>query len=185
MSLKFLFNTTKFIDTSSSYHFVALSDIKLDWLVERGIAGLILDLDNTIVSEDDKYLSPFVEDWINQLKKHDFQMFLVSNGTRKDRFSYWKTRLSISGICKARKPFSKGFKEAMKSMNLDKSQVVVIGDSLHTDILGARILNLTTIQVASLPHAKRWWEKLIGKYIQDPYPSNAPLDLNKKFNLSL
>ncbi len=36
-------------------------------LLKISILGVILDLDNTIVSEDDRYLFPGTEAWINQV----------------------------------------------------------------------------------------------------------------------
>jgi hypothetical protein len=39
-----------------------LASIDIEWLKKCGIRGIILDLDNTLVSEDDRYLSPKAED---------------------------------------------------------------------------------------------------------------------------
>ncbi len=36
---------------------INLAEIKINWLKAAGIRGVILDLDNTIVSEDDRYLT--------------------------------------------------------------------------------------------------------------------------------
>jgi len=63
----------------------------------------------------------------------------------------------------------------MNVMQLSPSAVVVIGDSRHTDVLGAWLAGCPNIQVASLPHPPRWWEKLLGKYVQTPYPKDRVL----------
>jgi|GEM_PF-2766058 len=60
-------------------------------------------------------------------------------------------------------------------MQLSTKQVVVIGDSRHTDLLGAWLVGCRSIQVASLPHSPRWWEKLFGKYVQIPYPKGMEI----------
>jgi predicted HAD superfamily phosphohydrolase YqeG len=60
-------------------------------------------------------------------------------------------------------------------MQLQPERVVVIGDSRHTDILGAWLIGCPSIQVASLPHPYSWWEKLFGKYLQNPYPNKNDL----------
>ena len=103
---------------------------------------------------------------------------LVSNGKRQARCRAWKEKLNLPGIHNARKPFKSGFKQALRSMNLRPHDVIVIGDSFHTDVLGSKISGLKSIQVSSLPHPKWWWEKLIGTYIQNSYPHHYPLDLN-------
>jgi hypothetical protein len=60
-------------------------------------------------------------------------------------------------------------------MKLKHDQVLIIGDSVHTDIIGALIVGSSYIQVATLPHPSRWWEKLLGKWVQIPYPPGEEL----------
>lgn len=145
-----------------------LSSISLDRLHQLGIKGIILDLDNTIISEDDRYLSPHAETWIKQARSQGFQFFILSNGKRRYRVQYWSDRLDIAAISPARKPFSSSFRKAMLHMRLHPKQVVVIGDSLHTDVLGALLVGCWSIQVTSLPHPPRWWERLLGRWLQTP-----------------
>lgn len=137
--------------------------------------GIILDLDNTIISEDDRYLSPYAEEWILKVKDLNIKLFFLSNGKRSYRVEYWSERLNIPAIHPAKKPFPFAFCKAIKLMKLSPNQVVVIGDSRHTDILGAWFVGCRSIQVASLPHPPRWWEKLFGKLVQIPYPKDREL----------
>lgn len=151
-----------------------LSQIDRNLLRSSGIQGIILDLDNTIVSEDDIYVSPFAETWIQLARQEGMKLFILSNGKRKYRVNYWSIRLQIPAISPARKPLPFSFHKALKQMQLRPHQVVVIGDSLHTDILGAYFLGCSSIQVASLPHPLRWWERIVGDLVQKPY-----LNINK------
>lgn len=153
----------------------SIASINFDRLIDSGIQGIIIDLDNTIISEDDRYISPDAVTWIAQAKKLGFKLFILSNGKRYYRVRYWSEYLDISAISPSRKPFPAAFCKAMADMQLTPERVVVIGDSLHTDILGAWIVGCPSIQVASLPHPPRWWEKLIGKYVQTPYPIECEL----------
>lgn len=152
-----------------------LAAIDISCLGAAGIAGIILDLDNTIVSEDDRYLSPHAEAWIDRARELGFKFFLLSNGKRRYRVEYWSGYLGIPAIHPAKKPFPAAFDRAMRQMQLLPKQVVVIGDSRHTDLLGAWLVGCRSIQVASLPHPPRWWEKILGKYIQIPYPKGLDL----------
>jgi len=144
-------------------------------LLNISILGVILDLDNTIVSEDDRYLSPGAEAWIKQVKLQGFKFFMLSNGKRRARAKAWSHLLDIPLINPAKKPFSFAFQKALKYMQLKPKQVVVIGDSRHTDVLGAWLVGCPSIQVATLPHPFRWWEKLLGKRVQTPYPNGHEL----------
>jgi uncharacterized protein len=152
-----------------------LSLIDVKSLVDAGIKGVILDLDNTIISEDDRYLSPDAEIWIERAKKLQLKLFILSNGKRHYRVKYWSSYLDIPAINPALKPFPASFHKAMRYMQLISKEVVVIGDSRHTDILGALLVGCHSIQVASLPHPPRWWEKLLGKFVQTPYPTDIQL----------
>jgi HAD superfamily phosphatase (TIGR01668 family) len=152
-----------------------LVNISLEGLIQENIQGIILDLDNTIISEDDRFLSPHGTDWINRAKALGFKLFILSNGKRHYRVVYWSQYLDVPAISPAKKPFPKAFRRALKAMELNAGQVVVIGDSRHTDVLGAWWVGCPSIQVASLPHPPRWWEKLLGKYVQMPYPKEHEL----------
>jgi HAD superfamily phosphatase (TIGR01668 family) len=152
-----------------------LSEVRHEWLTYSAIQGIILDLDNTIISEDDRYLSPGAIQWIEQAKFLGFQFFLLSNGQRRHRARNWAERLELPLINPAKKPLPFSFNKALKQMELEAKQVVVIGDSLHTDVIGAWWIGCPWIQVASLPHPPRWWERLAGRWVQIPYPSEEEL----------
>ncbi|MEH2063568.1 MAG: YqeG family HAD IIIA-type phosphatase [Nostoc sp.] len=152
-----------------------LAEIKIEKIKISGVKGIILDLDNTIISEDDRYLSPYVEDWIRQAKLAGLQFFILSNGKRRYRVKYWSHRLDIPALSPAKKPFPPAFRKAIASMRLPAKHILVIGDSLHTDFVGALLSGCGFMQVATLPHPPRWWEKLAGKWVQIAYPSGAEI----------
>lgn len=152
-----------------------LASIDLELLIKSGIRGVLLDLDNTIISEDDRYISPGAEAWVERAKAKGLKFFILSNGKRRYRVKFWSDRLGIPAINPAKKPFPFAFRKAMKYMQLKPKQVIVIGDSRHTDMLGAWLVGCPSIQVATLPHPFRWWEKLLGKRVQTPYPQEHEL----------
>ena len=154
---------------------INLALIDIHFLQNAGIKGIILDLDNTVVSEDDCYLSPNGENWIEQAKLEGFKFFILSNGKRRHRVKYWSERLDIPAISPARKPLPFGFNRALRSMQIQRQHIVVVGDSFHTDIMGAWLWGFSSIQVASLPHPPRWWEKIGGKWLQISYPQDFEL----------
>ena len=158
-----------------------LDSIDIQSLIESGIRGVILDLDNTIISEDDRYISPGAEAWIERSKVEGLKFFILSNGKRRYRVKFWCDRLDIPAVNPAKKPFPFAFWKALKHMQLNPKQVIVIGDSRHTDMLGAWLVGCPSIQVATLPHPFRWWEKLLGKRVQTPYPEGDELWNNKYY----
>ena len=160
----------------------SLASVSLKSLIDSSIQGIILDLDNTVVSEDDRYLSRNAIAWIEQAQKQGLKLFILSNGKRRYRVDYWSKRLDVPAISPAKKPFPTAFHRAMKHMQISPGRVVVIGDSRHTDILGAWLVGCPTIQVASLPHPPRWWESLLGKYVQIPHVEMRELEVFQSSN---
>jgi hypothetical protein len=160
---------------------IRVSEIDTKLLKKLNIKGIILDLDNTIVSEDDIYLSPEAEIWIQKVKSEGINFFILSNGKRKHRVDYWSSRLDIASISPAKKPLSKNFRKAIKHMKCLPHQVMVVGDSFHTDVVGAFLSGCSSIQVCSLPHPPRWWELIAGHWLQVPYRNIGELwQLNSK-----
>lgn len=153
-----------------------IAAIDINDLLQANIRGIILDLDNTIVSEDDRYLCPYAEEWIKEAKAKGLKFYILSNGKRRYRVRYWSARLDIPAVNPARKPFPPAFRQALSHMQLKAKQVVVIGDSLHTDVIGAAWSGCAVcIQVATLPHPPRWWETILGWYVQRPFPRELEL----------
>jgi uncharacterized protein len=158
---------------------VNLADIPLETLQQQGIQGLILDLDNTIISEDDHYLSPGAIDWLQAAQDQGLELVILSNSSRRFRIERWGRQLGIAAIARARKPFPQAFQRALAQLGLKRQRVVVIGDSFHTDRLGAALMGMRCIQVASLPHPPLWWEYWLGSFVHRPYPESAIADLVK------
>ncbi|MGC1310041.1 MAG: YqeG family HAD IIIA-type phosphatase [Phormidesmis sp.] len=152
-----------------------LADIDLAALQKAGILGIILDLDNTIISEDDQWVSSDAFNWIDKAKHKNFNLFILSNGRRHHRVKHWSDYFDIPALSLARKPIPCSFYKALNKMRLRSNQVIVIGDSFHTDVIGAWLSGCPVIQVASLPHPPRIWEKYVGHLIHRPYPGNRPL----------
>jgi HAD superfamily phosphatase (TIGR01668 family) len=127
-------------------HVDSIYDIDLTALKERGIKGIITDLDNTLIEWDRPSATPELIEWLKKLQDKGFKLIVVSNNN-SSRVGSFADPLGIPFIHGAKKPFHKAFKLAQQQMNLDPQQVVVIGDQLFTDVLGGNRLDLFTILV--------------------------------------
>ncbi|GGK18190.1 hypothetical protein GCM10010965_09070 [Caldalkalibacillus thermarum] len=121
-------------------------DIDLEALKQRGVKGIITDLDNTLIEWDRPSATPELAEWLKKVEHMGFKIVVVSNNN-EDRVRRFCQPLSIPFIHKARKPFHFAFKRAQHMMNLSSREVVVIGDQLLTDVLGGNRLGLYTILV--------------------------------------
>src|SRR5690606_15968397 len=124
----------------------SIFDISITELKERGIKGIITDLDNTLVEWDRPYATPELQDWFEEVKRHGISITIVSNNNQ-ERVKAFAEPLGIPFIFQARKPLIRAFKRAMLEMKLTKDEVVVIGDQLLTDVIGGNRTGIHTILV--------------------------------------
>lgn len=126
-------------------------DISPERLKEKGIRGIITDLDNTLVEWDRPAATPKLVEWLKSMKDAGIQVTIVSNNSEL-RVKSFADPLGIPFIYKARKPMGKAFRKALHLMDVKREEVVVIGDQLLTDVVGGNRLRLHTILV--VPVAK-------------------------------
>ncbi|MGI5875375.1 MAG: YqeG family HAD IIIA-type phosphatase [Dethiobacteria bacterium] len=126
--------------------------IELDELQKKGIRGIIIDLDNTLVPWNGNEVFPEVLEWMIGVKERGFKICIVSNNDF-DRGNELAEYFDVPAIWKAVKPRRRAFRQAIKIMGLKASEVAVVGDQVFTDILGGNRLGLYTILV--LPMNKR------------------------------
>ncbi|WP_028399275.1 YqeG family HAD IIIA-type phosphatase [Ectobacillus panaciterrae] len=115
-------------------------------LKERGVKGIITDLDNTLIEWDRPSATPELIRWLKEMQDNGIKVTVVSNNNEK-RVKFFSDPLQIPFIPKARKPMGGAFRRALKEMKLQPEDVVVIGDQLLTDVLGGNRLGLYTILV--------------------------------------
>lgn len=127
-------------------HVKSVFDIHPEVLKQRGIKGIITDLDNTLVAWDVKDATPEVVKWFQQMEEQDIKIMIISNNKR-ERVKIFSEPLNTPFVFSARKPLSRAFKTAARQMGLKKEDIVVIGDQLLTDVLGGNSAGFYTILV--------------------------------------
>lgn len=120
--------------------------IKADALKERGIKGVITDLDNTLVAWDCPEATPEIVEWLAGMQNAGIRVTIVSNNNHL-RVNAFSEPIQIPFIAKANKPLGGAFRRALKLMGTRKEETVVIGDQLLTDIFGGNRRGLHTILV--------------------------------------
>lgn len=126
-----------------------LEDIPLEFLADKGIQGLIIDLDNTITEWNSFELHQGVISWFNSLSSKGFRPCLVSNNNFR-RVEQVANQLNVPFIPRAAKPRRRAFRKAMAHLSTGPQSTAVIGDQIFTDVLGGNRLNLFTILVSPI-----------------------------------
>ena len=115
----------------------------------KKMKGIIVDLDNTLVAWGQKEISQKTIDWVKEAKRLGFKICIVSN-TNSKRVAEFAKIFNIPYHSKYFKPFSIAFNNGLKILNTKKSETVVIGDQIFTDIWGGNRLKLLTILVVPI-----------------------------------
>jgi len=132
----------------------SLSQVDLDDLAGRGIRGVIVDLDNTVVPWNRSELSQATIEWFRQARARGMKACIVSNAGRSGRVERVAARLGARALSRAGKPGRKAYLRAMQEMGTSATDTAVVGDQLPTDVWGGNRLGLFTILVKPIG----WWE---------------------------
>jgi len=128
----------------------SICNIDLKKLIKtKKIKGIIVDLDNTLIAWGQKEVSQKNIDWVNEAKKLGLKICIVSN-TNSKRVAEFAKIFDVPYHSKYFKPFSIAFNNGLKILDTKKSETVVIGDQIFTDIWGGNRLKLLTILVTPI-----------------------------------
>ncbi|PSR24132.1 MAG: YqeG family HAD IIIA-type phosphatase [Sulfobacillus acidophilus] len=157
----------------------SIYDIDLDRLVERGVRGLILDLDNTLVGWNQPRASKELLQWLEDVKLRELQTCIVSNNMG-DRVEQFSQHVGVMAIAKAAKPRRRAFRQAMQRMGTNRQDTAVVGDQIFTDILGGNRLHLFTILVRPMNEQEFWTTQLVRRLERAVLPGREPARLSDR-----
>lgn len=123
-----------------------IQSISAEFLLNKGIKGLILDIDNTLVPEHMKEADENAVAWLENMKAAGFKLCIVSNASRK-RVIKFNEKLSLHAIHRASKPGTKAFLRAAGLLGFKNENIAVVGDQIFTDIYGGNKAGMYTILV--------------------------------------
>lgn len=135
-----------------------IAQITPEFLAARGLRGLLLDLDNTLVPYGSYDEAGEMLAWANDLRGAGIRLYLLSNATGQ-RAAFWLSRLGFEGVGLAGKPNPRAYLRAVRALNLLPKQVGMVGDQVFTDVLGGNLAGLHTVLVRplavnALPHTR-------------------------------
>lgn len=123
----------------------SIFDIDYKKLLKSNIKCLVFDLDNTLGLIDEEYCPDKTKKLIKKLKR-DFLVIIISNNTEK-RIAKYKNELELDAVSFAMKPLTVGLGKIKKRYNLEKNEMLMIGDQLVTDILSGKLFGIKTALV--------------------------------------
>jgi HAD superfamily phosphatase (TIGR01668 family) len=157
-----LLRTKDFIP--KEYH-KSFFDIDFVSLYQKGYRLLLTDLDNTLISYAEEVATKTIIDKIEELKNIGFEVAILSNNYQP-RINKFVQDLNISGYASAHKPLTSGIKRAVSgcSKKYEKSEIIIVGDQIMTDIWGANRYGSYCILVDPIKaKTEKWYTKFNRK----------------------
>lgn len=154
----------------------AIYKITPEQLKAVGIKAVLTDLDNTLIAWDYPEGTIELQNWLQEMRNADIPVMVVSNNSA-ERVSLVVDRLGLSYIARALKPFSFGIDKACKQLNVEKDEIVMIGDQLMTDIRAASSAGTRSVLVKPVVTTDGWktrfnrfFERKIMKFLLKKNP---------------
>lgn len=126
-----------------------------DKLQEMDIKAVFSDLDNTLLAWN-KFETAKEMDKLNQrLSKAGIRLVVISNNNAK-RVGKVLDPYHISFVAKARKPLPFAINKERERLGLKKTQVMMVGDQLITDMQAGNLAGVQTVLVKPLVETDKW-----------------------------
>lgn len=153
-----------------TYIYDKVEHIPYELIEELGIKMIILDMDNTLIDNKHTY-SNELKEWAKNMKANGVELYILSNSPFGKVVQKIAKELGMKYIHKANKPSTKGFKKIESKMNIEKKNILMVGDQLFTDVWGGNRYGIKTILVKPiktsetiLTKVKRPFEKIVLKH---------------------
>lgn len=165
-----------------------LAKFKPTWMVDTiynvspkqlkaaGIKAVFSDLDNTLIAWNNPNGTKELHDWLTELKEAGIPLIVISNNSAK-RVAKAVKNLNLPFVARSLKPLSFGITKARIRLGLKRSEVVMVGDQLMTDMLAANEAGVRSILVQPLINTDKWntrinrfFEGFVMKGLDKKYP---------------
>ena len=131
-----------------------LTDVTPDRVRALGCKAVLIDADNTSSYDLTTEPLPGTEDWVASMKEAGIPVLLLSNA-KAARAKVLADHYGIPVIGTAAKPLLHGFWRAARMFHTSPNELLMLGDQLFTDILGANLAGCRSVWVEPYEADKR------------------------------
>lgn len=143
-----------------------VTEITPEVLEQRGIRGLLLDVDNTLTTYGSTELAEGVPEWLETMKRAGVALTVVSNAVDR-RVAPFAAALGLRHISLSCKPSPLGFWRAARRIGLPLRQCAAVGDQIFTDWFGTKFSGVSCFLLEPIRtdnekpflRLRRRWEK--------------------------
>ena len=163
----------------------AVYDLTVPSLQAHGIKAVLVDLDNTLIAWNNPDGTPEMKQWLHDLRDAGIRIIVVSNNT-KNASNEQLRNLGLITFIGLWSPSHLGLTVPWRNFHYEKSEVVMVGDQLMTDIRAAHRAGIRSILVNPLvqhdsikTQINRARERRVMRKITEKY---GPITYKKEFN---
>lgn len=139
-------------------------EVNYEVLYQKGVRGLIFDIDNTLV-EHGAPATDRAKELFLHLKETGFATCLISNNKEPRVVPFAREVGADHYVCDAHKPSRTNYRRAMELMGTDISNTYFIGDQLFTDVYGANRAGIPSILVRPI-HPKEEFQIVLKRKLE-------------------
>ena len=139
--------------------------IPYEELSQRGISGIIFDVDNTLAFHDAP-ADGKARELFARLRELGLGACLLSNN-KEPRVKAFAEAVGASYVFKGGKPGTRGYRKAMALLGTGPENTAAVGDQLFTDILGARRAGIYSILVSPM-NPREEIQIVLKRYLERP-----------------
>ena len=129
------------------YSFPDICKVTPEFLKEKGIRLLLLDLDNTMAPYGTVVPTREIAEWAENIRKSGVKTFILTNNNGSERVKALSEALGMGYIMGARKPLVTGINRALEKLGYSREETALAGDQIFTDVLAANCAGITSIVV--------------------------------------
>lgn len=124
--------------------FLSFKDITPEFLKNNNIDAILLDVDNTLSPPSSKEIYDGVSEWLDIIKGTGVEVVICSNNYKKRVYPFAE-KIGLDCVAMSLKPLPFGFIRAKKKLSVKPKNVLVVGDQIYTDILGAKLARMKSV----------------------------------------
>ncbi|HEY4399178.1 MAG TPA: YqeG family HAD IIIA-type phosphatase [Lactobacillaceae bacterium] len=129
--------------------------LTVDNLKAHGVTTILADLDNTLLAWNNPDGTPELKAWLADLRQGGIKLIVVSNNTT-GRVAKAVAPLDVDFVSWSLKPLPRGIKQVLREHNLNKDEVIMVGDQLLTDVWAAHFAGVRSVLVKRLVDSDMW-----------------------------
>lgn len=133
----------------------AIYKVTPEQLKKHGIKAVLTDLDNTLIAWNNPDGTEELRAWLEIMKEANIPVVVVSNNNA-ERVARAVEVFDLAYVARALKPLSRGINKAYRELNVNKDEVVMVGDQIMTDIRAANRAGIKSILVKPVVNTDSW-----------------------------